>query len=344
MVTTSRYKLQEAMVIRPILILLLVVYHAFIIYAGGWAHPEGYMPHEGYAWIARLSYSFMLEMFVFLSGYVWAYQLLELSRWTSFGELVQQKSKRLLLPSFIFSVIYLLCFGTEAVTPPRILYDVLLGVGHMWFLPMLFWCFCGAYVITRIKCNEVYKVFTLLCLAMVSFLPLPLRMGSAMYYLFFFYLGYVVRKHYCNQISVSGQKILGAWMLFVVLFIGLSHLCFYVQDLAELSPIIYKAIYISIGKLSQIVYVISGIVATWFTIQWLVKSKTIPHWIETVGKYCFGVYLFQQFILMGLYYHTNLPIVVGSAWLPWVGVVIALSGSLLLSWLFRRTKVGQNLI
>ena len=149
MASTTQPKLQEVLLTRPILIVFLVVYHAFIVYAGGWTQPAGFVPHEGYAWIARLSYSFMLEMFVFISGYVWAYQLLDLNRRTSFAGLVQQKSKRLLLPSIVFSLAYLLCFSRDLISSPRLLYDLLSGVGHMWFLPMLFWCFCGAYVMTR---------------------------------------------------------------------------------------------------------------------------------------------------------------------------------------------------
>jgi hypothetical protein len=84
---------------------------------------------------------------------------------------------------------------------------------------MLFWCFCGAYVITRLKFKEGYKILGLLGLAIISFLPLPLRLGPAMYYLFFFYLGYVVRKYHGHQININGKKIAGAWGLFLVLFI-----------------------------------------------------------------------------------------------------------------------------
>lgn len=344
MADTARQKLQEVLLIRPILIVLLVVYHAFIIYAGGWYQPDGFMPHDGYAWIARLSYSFMLEMFVFVSGYVWAYQQLDLNRSSSFGKLVQQKSKRLLLPSIVFSIAYLLCFSSDTLSPPRILYDVVSGVGHMWFLPMLFWCFCGAYVITRLKCKEVYKILGLLGLAMLSFLPLPLRIGSAMYYLLFFYLGYVVRKYPCCQLRASEKKIAGAWLLFLVLFIGLSQLRSCIEDLADISGLVCKVFYISIGKLCQILYAAGGVIAMWLTASLWAKRERPPQWIEKLGNYCFGVYLFQQFILMGLYYHTDLPVVLGSVWLPWFGTVAALGGSLLFSWLFRLTNIGRKLI
>lgn len=57
-----------------------------------------------------------------------------------------------------------------------------------------------------------------------------------------------------------------------------------------------------------------------------------------------GVYLFQQFILQTLYCHTKLPSMLGPYWLPWLGFIIALIGSLFLSFLFHKTKMGRFLI
>ena len=64
----NRDVLYEVAFIRPILIVLLVVYHAFIIYRGGWEPPVGFKNVVVYKWIAEVSYSFMLETFVFISG------------------------------------------------------------------------------------------------------------------------------------------------------------------------------------------------------------------------------------------------------------------------------------
>lgn len=70
----------------------------------------------------------------------------------------------------------------------------------------------------------------------------------------------------------------------------------------------------------------------------------MPSWMEKTAALSFGVYLFQQFILMGLYYHTVLPSLIGCYWLPWVGFVVALPGSLLIAYLFRKVRVGRLLI
>lgn len=55
--------LSEIAVIRPILIILLVVYHSFIIYQGGWSEPIGFEHNRAYWRISKASYSFMLETY-----------------------------------------------------------------------------------------------------------------------------------------------------------------------------------------------------------------------------------------------------------------------------------------
>ena len=78
-------RLSEIDVIRPVLIFLLILYHSFIIYAGGWREPAGFEPNAAYWWIAKGSYSFMLETFVFISGYVFMYQIKERNKYKTWG-------------------------------------------------------------------------------------------------------------------------------------------------------------------------------------------------------------------------------------------------------------------
>ena len=74
------------------------------------------------------------------------------------------------------------------------------------------------------------------------------------------------------------------------------------------------------------------------------RIKPFPQWLIKVGALCMGVYLFQQFILKGLYDHTDMPTILGPYWLPWVGFVIALIASLLISYLLRHLSIGRFLI
>jgi len=59
--------LTNVSIIRPILFVLLVFYHAFAIYSGAWSPIEGYPVIKAYWWLDKLSYAFMLEMFVFIT-------------------------------------------------------------------------------------------------------------------------------------------------------------------------------------------------------------------------------------------------------------------------------------
>lgn len=59
---------------------------------------------------------------------------------------------------------------------------------------------------------------------------------------------------------------------------------------------------------------------------------------------CFGVYIFQQFILKYIVYNGAIISLLGSYWLPWVAFVITLLLSVVLSWGLLKTKVGRFLI
>ena len=107
--------LQDVVLIRLVLIILLVLYHAFAIYNGAWSMPNGIDEVRPYWWIATLSYSFMLETFVFLSGYVFGFQIREKYKGQiSFTNAVVNKAKRLLVPSIVFSVLYFFIFNSES--------------------------------------------------------------------------------------------------------------------------------------------------------------------------------------------------------------------------------------
>ena len=212
--------IQEVVVIRPILIVLLVFYHAFAIYSGAWAPIEGLLEVPAYWWLDKLSYAFMLEMFVFISGFVFGYQV------RTKGEAKLQakvlfwgKFKRLMIPCVVFSLLYILLLSNIGQPIQKTLYDMLNGAGHMWFLPMLFWCFVGVWVIEKLRLKLRWVLPLLLLASMVSFLSLPFRMGIALYYMVFFYVGFILQK---EDVSLDRfytlKHCLAATAAFLVLF------------------------------------------------------------------------------------------------------------------------------
>lgn len=287
----------------------------------------------------------MLEMFVFISGYVWAFQIHERKKHQTLKQLAWSKFKRLIIPSIVFSIAYVILLGTKGtISAPQLAYKIVCGYGHMWFLPMLFWCFIGVAILEKTHIKDEFKLIFLLLCSIVSFLPLPLRISSAMYYAVFFYAGFYVRKKLAGKaLNLPTAKVVAMWAIYAAVFITLTVVREFLNDV-EATNIITKAAIISGSKLCQILYAGAGIAAMYGTALVITSKRELKPWIVKIGAYCFGVYLFQQFILMWIYYHTNIPTIVGSDWLPWMGTVIALSGSLLLSWLFRKTKLGRALI
>ena len=192
---TKKGILQDVVVIRDILVVLLVFYHAFAIFSGGWEPVEGYPSIPFYWWLDKLSYSFLLELFVFISGFLFGYQV----RVKGMGklkakDLLLKKFQRLILPCIVFSLLYIVVFLNIKQPLLNTFYDVLNGVGHMWFLPMLFWCFVGIWIIEKLRLHPKLVIPLLVVAALLSFSPIPFRIGKAMYYLLFFYIGYYLQK------------------------------------------------------------------------------------------------------------------------------------------------------
>lgn len=351
----SKPILSNVSLIRPILLVLLVFYHAFAIYSGAWAPIEGFPEVPIYWWLDKLSYAFMLEMFVFISGYVFGFQV------RTKGEeklkaknLLWGKFKRLMIPCMIFSLLYILLFGNITQPIHKTLYGLVNGVGHMWFLPMLFWCFVGVWVIEKLHLKAKWMIPILVLCSICSFLPLPLRLGTAMYYMVFFYVGYVLQK---KDISLDRFYTLKHFIVlavaFCVLFPTLTLLKGNIGNLTVVgvgklidNQLVIKTANVSLANILRIIYSSVGLAMLFVIVGYKDnKRKTpLPQWIVKIGNLCFGVYLLQQFILMGLYEYTVLPEVLGCYWLPWVGFVVALTGSIVMADLLVKTKVGRFLI
>ena len=76
----AKIRLNEVTLMRCILALLIVFVHAFTCYNHGWREPEGYVDVPIYMWLTRISFAFTLEAFVFISGYLFAFQRIALNR------------------------------------------------------------------------------------------------------------------------------------------------------------------------------------------------------------------------------------------------------------------------
>ena len=350
MAAIERKHLGEVTLMRVCLIVLLVFYHAFVVYNGHWEPPAGFRPIMAYNILDKLSYAFLLESFVFISGYVWSFQL-QRGRPFSFWKLAGKKFSRLIIPALLFGVPYYFLFMHTAGTSGwEVVRTILEGAGHLWFLPMLFWCFIiTALVFLAFQKDGTRMVYILPFLALLSVassVNLPMRWNLTMYYLFFFVAGFCFYPR-AETIGnrIDRKMVVFLWMLFVAVFIPFTLL----SVRLHLSDASGMGRWTSFGidcldNLLRVVTSLVGIAAFYSTAYLRAGKESLAPRLIRIGSYCFGVYIFQQFFLKGMYYKTALPKSLGPVWLPWVGFLVALVLSLALSFLLRLTSFGRKLI
>ena len=334
-------QLNEINILRPIIIVLLVFYHSFIIYSNGWPKVEGIDDFVVYQWIAKISYACMLETFTFVSGYLFGHAIYNGKKYT-FNELLKKKFKRLIIPSIVFTILYSFLFYDKAYFSFEYVYDIFNGLGHMWYLPMLFWCFLAAYAILNIRIRESYKLTFLFFLSIFSFIPLPFRMQSSCYYLFFFYLGiFVYNKN--MKLEVKCKSLLLFGLSTILIFVTLTLIQKKIYEIQALN-LFQKAFNLSLLNLTKITYATLGLFFLYFISKKISSICIISSNLIEINKLCFGVYLIQQFLLKIFYYKTSLPLACGTYLLPWVGFVITLLLSFILASILKRTRFGNSLI
>ena len=346
--------LNDVVYIRLLLIILLVLHHAFAIYSGAWVIPNGIHEVKVYKWISLLSYSFMLETFVFVSGYVFGYQIRnKFNSHVDFNTCVIKKAKRLMVPGIIFSTIYFICFNYNSSLEFSwgVAYNIIIGEGHLWFLPMLFLCFVSIFIFEKLKLSPKTSLILAVLAALFSLGPLaslPFRISSTLYYFFYFALGYYIQKSNKRfDTIIDKRSIIFLFCGYVVAF--LIYQCIFNESVffAHLHGSFAIDILESFGRrFMKIAQALLGLFAILGLVNYLLDKKIIRITSFTIklSSYCFGVYIFQQFILKYIVNSSTFINVFGSILLPWVAFIIALSFSLLLTNLMLRSKLGRYLI
>ena len=336
------FRLDEIVLMRCVLALLIVFMHAFTCYNGSWHEPAGYIDIPLYKWLTRWSFAFTLEAFVFISGYLLAFQRITLKRAGGIRFIVN-KVKRLILPNVIFSLAYFVIFF-QYKGVGNMVYSTINGCGHLWFLPMLFWCFVLELIVEQINCKDKWKLVFLVVINLVAVITLPLRLTSAATFGIYFYGGYVVYKYreFFKRI-ISSKRLIKGWILFMLVFIVFRLLQDVLVD-SNNASFLSKMLMILGSNVCQLIYASIGCMIFYLTALSYTMNHRLHFIIYRFAACCFGIFIFQQFILQLLYYKTQLPTLVGPYWLPWVGFFVAALLSYLLTEILLKTKSGKYLI
>lgn len=332
----KRKLLYEVSIIRPLVILLLVIMHSFTMYAGGWLLPDGIGEVNAYSIGVKLITGFRIEMIALVSGYVFAYQSIKLDRHYDFKSFAYKKFIRLIIPCLIFSLIYYFCFqfNRPAIGSMRWFVALSSGFGHLWFLPMLFWCFLIIWAIDHYRLSSKVLFVALAISSLIPVPNLPFSLSRVFHFSFYCYLGYILytNKERLLKRFMSVRNIVFMWAIYFILVV--------------FSNIIFSPENIYIRNILALFTACSGIMALYLLVcKCIGKPGFQPQeWVIKSSSVCYGVYVYHEFILKFMYYHTPLPQILGTYMLPWFGCLVAIVFSLLLTNLSLKTKAGRFLI
>lgn len=341
--TNKKIRLNEITWMRTILAVLIVFMHSFACYNYNWSEPQGFVDISTYKWLNRMSFSFTLEAFVFISGFLFAFQRITLKREDGFLKLFSSKCRRLFLPSIIFSLLYFVLFY-DYQGFAKFAYSIINGCGHMWFLPMLFWCFIGCWLLEKIPLKDSWKMLFLIAINLLTIFSIPLRLDRTAIFIFYFYGGFLVYKHsdiIKPKYTLPNLRL--SWIVFYLSFIVLRPLRDYLIC-GDNEPIHMQVLLSVSSRACQLIYASLGIIAFYFTAVYYTQKHEISSITIKLSNCCFGIYLIQQFILMLVYYKTNIPVILGPYWLPWFGFIVTILISYFFTVGFLKTKVGRFLI
>lgn len=126
-------------VIRTIAILFVVFIHTFILYNN---YLGTFKKHVIFnSQYTDLVYNFlnalMIPSLTLIAGYTFTF--IQEKRKQPFDLMIKSKIKRLIIPTIIFGIIYTFLFQEFEIKLRSIVVIIISGVGHLWYLPALFW-------------------------------------------------------------------------------------------------------------------------------------------------------------------------------------------------------------
>ena len=338
--------LMDVVLIRLTLIFLLVFMHAFCPFTRWWQAPPVPDFHviEAYKWLALSMHHFRLEAMVFISGLLFGYTLTLHPERLTFRQCILKKARRILLPGVLFSALYYILFFDLQAPWYVILYKVLCGCGHLWFLPMLFWCFVLCYLL---ECRQAISPVAVLSVsAMALFVPgtFVLGIGRVPNFFFYFYLGFAVQRGYATFPVVRDKcHLLLLPVIYLILCFCNEMILDHWQEPTAITEFLFRGFLI---KLTQMLCAFSMLIFLYS----LAGKPGIKHWLDqhpqliTLSGYCYGVYIYHLFILQYLYYYTPFTTYFPTAVFPWAGFLVTLALSLALCRLTLKTRLGRYMI
>ena len=322
-------------ILRILSIVIVVFFHAYgMMYADHFPSTKDIYYSLYYTINQCIFINIGMPVFVFISGYLFQHQLIN-NKYTSFSFLLKRKFVRVIIPYLFFGVIMM---ATTGYFHPI---ELLSGeYWHLWFLPMIFWCFIVSFWINKAIRKKYYLYIILLIIAFfLSLIDLQIAHILGIYPISIWYcwflLGavcYIYQDKICAYISRHHL-----WIPLLIVYL--------VPAILSPTPYGERTWY---SVLSQIAIVMC--------VWWFVHSRSSDtlskfDFTANLSKYSFGVYIFHNWIAFLLISKTsqrifNLPDLAQSHifLFPLCFTIVIFIISFSASWVLMKNRIGRWLI
>lgn len=317
----------KLVILRCLAISMVVLGHSIIIYDPLWVEWTKISSSEKallFVFLKRVIDVVQMPLFFALSGYVFYFTV---RKTKNLFWLVRNKFSRLLIPFIFVGVFYripiLLMLGVpeEILSKKGVLVDFITGrcVGHLWFLPTLFFIMLVFFVLLPKRRNTLLDALMLLVVVLFAELPRLISLPLP-YYSFFctnsygFVLGYMIHKYSflleSRRTLVVCLSVLVATIVLMVYHIPLSRevsACTLVCMVFRCMPVLESPIVKAISKNSYGLYLFhSPLICFTF----MLCPNIHPFWMLVIN---FGVCGIIAFMLTELVRKAHLGWIIGES-------------------------------
>lgn len=293
-------KLKNANTLKCAMMLLVVLYHSMCGWVPSiWGYEVAFSS-DVVNIIALWLNTFHVYVFVFISGYIFAYLQCENSHYSSFLAFAKKKNKRLLIPYFLTVLLWVLpncLFFNKPFSLELFIVNYLKGYNpaQLWFILMLFWVSLLGWILIKIGILELKKItfFTITFLIYMLYfillrtVTLPLQLVYTFKFLPYYLIGAYFRF---NSMEVKSQSRYRYLILDIVLFV----LYLYVRNNTGLVREVGKAV------VSPLVYYVGILMAY----SWNEYLSDLSFWdnsyVKKLMQYSFTIYLIHEQIIVML--------------------------------------------
>lgn len=328
-------------ILRLLCIVVVVYFHAYgMMYANHFSDNTRHIYDKMYGEFNQVYLiNIAMPMFIFISGFLFGGQLMRKGS-INLKNIIRGKVERLLVPYFVFSFIFML---TQNALSWQAIYQ--LDFSHLWFLPMLFWCFVITYFLYPLilSNNHIVPLLVFSVLFGISllgkFVPPFLGIQFVNSWLCWFVLGFWFYKHERALTLPSVNKKIKAIIIVGGLIIYCMIMTIYPQTYGNRSVL-------------GIAIIIIALYSLWLLFSWIQwQNFTITNFLLPLSACSFGIYIFHNWLEAHMVSQTAQRLLPLEQWAqehvylyPFLFSTVAFIISLAITWVILKSKVGRNLI